>query len=190
MFRLEKPVTFLLAFAGASAVLFAVGPKLQEHEARGGFSELRVAEHARLAESAGVWDARCVWHGPSGDVEFRGRETVAVACGGLWVFSTFASEFQGAPFAGRGVRGYDPESKQVVGTWVDSGSTRVMQLAGGFEGDALVLTTEGRDPESGERYVEKHVETRKGANERVFRMLAEREDGEHELMRIVYTRTE
>lgn len=185
MFRRTRSIAFVAAFAAATALLFAYGPRAQE---QGEMPSLATAEHRWLAEEAGVWKATCTWHGPGGKVDFEGEETVTVDCGGLWVFTRFTADFAGMPFQGRSVIGFDPESKKVHSAWVDAMNTRIMRLEGSIEGESVVLMTEGTDPMTGETFPEKHVQTRKGKDERHLKMIALRDGEEHVLMEIAYAR--
>ena len=186
MSLMKRPLVFLATFAGAAVLLLAFPEHAQEATE---MPSLAVEQHARLASEAGTWTAKCTWHGPQGPFDFEGKETVIADCGGLWVFASFESEFAGSPFKGRGVTGYDVDAKKVVGAWVDSASTSLMRLEGQFEGEKLVLNTQGKDPMTGETYPEKHVHTYKGKDERVLEMIALRDGAEHLLMRITYTRS-
>ena len=132
--------------------------------------------------------AACKMHGPQGTMEFSGTETVTVDCGGLWVMSDFEGEFMGVPFKGHSITGYDAEKKKVVGVWVDSMTTRVTTLEGTVDGESIVMHTEGVDPMTGEKYPERHVQTREGDDKRLLKMYAERGGSEHLMMEIVYTR--
>jgi hypothetical protein len=198
MLRLRRPAAFLMAFASAGFLLFVLfvpfAPSAQQGEGgepgqAGAPPDLRAGEHEWLARDAGTWAAKCTLHGPTGDIEFTGIERVSVDCGGLWVFSQFEGDLFGAPFKGRGVTGYDPETKKVLGAWVDSQTTTIARFEGEIRGEELVMTTEGRDPETGERYPERHVQTRQGADQRTLKMYALRGGQEHLLMEVAYTRT-
>src|SRR6478672_11770065 len=77
-----------------------------------------------LKKQEGTWDAAIKMHGV--DKEAKGTMTCKSECLGLWLGSSFESNFGGMPFQGRGLDSYDPRKKKYVGVWVDSWTTSPM----------------------------------------------------------------
>jgi hypothetical protein len=78
------------------------------------------AEHQRLKEDVGTWDAQVkMWMGPGEPVVSQGTETVSMV-GPFWQVSKFEGSMMGQPFTGTGWMGWDPAKKQYVSTWIDS----------------------------------------------------------------------
>lgn len=100
------------------------------------------AEHARLKQLEGTWDAVM----KMGDMESKGTMVYKMDLGGLWLTSDFQGEFGGQKFSGRGLDGYDPGRKKYVGVWVDSMSTTPMLSEGNFDKDGKVMTMSGEGP--------------------------------------------
>jgi len=67
--------------------------------------------------------------------------------GQVWLVSSFKGEFGGEVFEGRGHVGYDPASKQYVGSWIDSMTPVATQMKGTYDPKtkAMTLQTKGVD---------------------------------------------
>jgi hypothetical protein len=76
--------------------------------------------------------------------EASGTESVR-ALGAHWIVAESKFMMMGAPFAGILSLGYDPQKKQINGTWIDSfgGYLWVYEGALSESGDTLTLRTEG-----------------------------------------------
>src|SRR6478672_6202108 len=75
------------------------------------------AEHERLAQDVGTWDATVkVWaQGPSADPSVsKGVEIVKLLPGGLWQLSEFHGKVGDLPFHGSSQTGYDPKKGKYV----------------------------------------------------------------------------
>lgn len=94
-------------------------------------------EHDKLKAMAGKW--KFVLKMPDG-TESPGTNEAKMECGGLWLITDFKTTFGGAPFQGRGMDGYDPDTKKYVGVWVDSFSTAPMTFEGNYDSTGKVLT--------------------------------------------------
>jgi hypothetical protein len=64
----------------------------------------------------GEWDAEVEMMGAVS----KGKETCRIECGGNWLVTEHTGTFQGAPFQGKGLTGWDPAKQAYVGVWVDS----------------------------------------------------------------------
>lgn len=99
-------------------------------------------EHAMLKKLEGEWTAKV----KMGEEVSAGTAAYKMECGGLWLASTFKGEMMGQKFEGRGVDGYDPESKKFVSVWVDSMITKPMMLEGTYDKEKKTLTMIGEAP--------------------------------------------
>ncbi|MGZ3182614.1 MAG: DUF1579 family protein [Telluria sp.] len=106
-----------------------------------------VAEHAKLAALAGAWkvhqrdfdQAGAPWSEADGTAEF------GTFLDGRFLQQELHTALMGHPFNGVSLLGYNRESGQYVGTWMDNFGTSMMPLHGGFDAAGKVLTMEGTD---------------------------------------------
>src|SRR3954452_3140191 len=104
----------MIRLAAAAVVLIAGAAKAQQPPRPS-------AEHERLKQMAGEWDAQVkLALGPGKTQESKGEYTAKIEVGGFFLITEFKGELAGAKFQGRGVTGYDPFKKKYVGTWIDS----------------------------------------------------------------------
>ena len=102
--------------------------------------------HDVLAHDAGTWDTdvKMYFQGPNGPPsESKGVETTELICGGLYARATYRGKMGGADFEGHGLTGYDPRTKEYVGTWVDNFSAVPTQLKGTYDEQTKQLTMRG-----------------------------------------------
>ncbi|WP_422928673.1 DUF1579 domain-containing protein [Singulisphaera sp. PoT] len=154
------------------------------------------AEHKILATEEGTWDAdiKSYPNGPdSQPMASKGVEVNTVLTGGLWVASTFRSDFGGMPFEGRGQFGYDPAKKKYVGTWIDSMSPSLSVLEGSYDAKTktLTFTGDGVCPIDGSKLAQRMVTVTKedGSREFTLYMTGTMTGGkEAKVMEVVYTK--
>jgi Protein of unknown function (DUF1579) len=111
--EMKRVLTLGAAFAvlaGGATTTLAQGPPMPQP----------TAEHQRLKQDVGTWDAQIkMWMGPGEPMVSQGTETVSMV-GPFWQVSTFEGSMMGETFTGKGWMGWDPEKKQYVSAWVDS----------------------------------------------------------------------
>jgi hypothetical protein len=171
----------LLAVAAAVFVVSGAGAQAPEFPKP-------TAEHERLRQMAGTWDAavKCHFMQQEGKGEYR----AAIDLGGFFLVTEFKGELAGKPFQGRGLTGYDPFKKKYVGTWVDSMSPGIYNAEGAFDpsGKVFTETLEGPCPE-GKPMRMRAVTQIKGNDHMHFQMHMRGDDGKETLMmEIAYTR--
>jgi Protein of unknown function (DUF1579) len=149
------------------------------------------AEHERLKQMAGIWDAQVkATFEPGKTLESKGVFTAKLDVGGFFLVTEFKGELAGEKFQGRGLTGYDPFKKKYVGVWVDSMSPGIYTSTGAFDSSGKVLTEtmEGPDPK-GNPMKFRAVTTVKDNDHMHFQMFAPNKEGKEELtMEIAYTR--
>jgi hypothetical protein len=149
------------------------------------------AEHHRLAESVGVWDAALVYTNDDGTAaKSSGISVRRQPLGEFWVVDNFTAQLMGQAFKGQGTTGYDPAKKKYVGTWVDSLSPSIMVVEGNYDATGKILTMQGMGPSAdGKPVMHKLVTTTKDQNTQVFEMFVPDADGKDQLlMTITYSR--
>ncbi len=104
------------------------------------------AEHRKLAESVGTWDATIESVGLDGKPHAsKGVSVRRLGPGGFWVLDDFEGEMNGVQFTSHGTLGYDPQKKAYVQSWV-SMSPMLMVFSGAFDDAGKVLTMSGDGP--------------------------------------------
>lgn len=143
-------------------------------------------EHQELKRLEGDWIATVKSFGS----ETKGTMSYRMECGGLWLVSDFHGEFGGQRFHGRGLDGYDPQKKKYVSVWVDSMSTRPMQLEGEMDKEKQTVTMLGEGPgPDGKPAKYKSVTQYVDADHATFKMFMVGADGKDtEVMTIEYAR--
>ena len=95
-------------------------------------------EHEILMQDVGEWTIKGKMLMPEGVQEFEGEEKV-VAIGGFWTVTQFSSDMFGG-MEGSATTGYDPETRQFVGTWVDSFQPTPTRMKGTYDDETQTLT--------------------------------------------------
>jgi len=148
--------------------------------------------HAHLAKVAGTWDATVEHFGPPGTPPqvSKAVEVNTLDSSGLWLISDFKGQFQGQPFQGHGMSGYDADKGRYTGVWADSMSTTVMLTQGSCDGTGRIRTMTSEGPGmDGKMTTWKMVDEEKGADARVFTMSTPGPGGKDQvMMKITYTR--
>lgn len=147
--------------------------------------------HAHLAKAAGTWDATVEFFGPPGTPPnvSKAVEVNTLDGSGLWLISDFKGQFEGQPFYGHGLTGYDPEKSRYTGVWADSMSTTVMLSQGTCDGTGRIRTMTAEGPGVDGKPTTYTMEEEGGADARVFTMSTPGPDGKDRVaMKITYTR--
>jgi hypothetical protein len=109
--------------------------------------------HKKLETMIGTWDTKVtMWMDPSKPPEeSTGTSENRWVLGNRYVQQTFEGTFMGQPFSGIGYTGYDNITKKYTGTWMDTGSTSMMNMTGKAEADGKVMKFSGtmNDPMTG-----------------------------------------
>jgi hypothetical protein len=128
---------------------------------------------AAMQQDIGSWDAvvRCTGVPGQPATEEKATERVSAVCGGKWLWSDFAGRFQGQPFEGHCLTGFDPKENKVVSIWIDSMSPLVCKTTGAVGASDKELVLEGKcmDPTGQPMTVEQRL-SRTDASTRTLRM--------------------
>ena len=109
------------------------------------------AEHTWLASLAGSWEFQGKsWISPDSPVsEFSGSEERTMILGGRVMQTKVTSAFEGMPFEGMGLSGFDNVTKKWWGTWNDNMTTATMSMTGTCKDGKCEYQTVAIDPMSG-----------------------------------------
>jgi hypothetical protein len=152
-------------------------------------------EHAALNPLAGSWKTTVKsFFGPAGPVSqpqvTEGTCDRNWAMGGRYLVSSYKGAFNGMPFEGMEVLGYDNMKKQYVSSWMDNMGTGIMQSWGGAMDPAtksFTLTGSAPDP-SGKEMTMREVTNIVDGNTYTMTMFATMGAQEQKVMEITYTR--
>jgi hypothetical protein len=148
------------------------------------------AEHHKLAQSVGTWDATIDTMGMDGKLHrSKGVSVQKPGPGGFWVIEDFQGEMNGVQCTGHGAFGYDPQKKAYVRSWI-SVTPMLMVFTGTFDQAGKVLTMTGDGPGmDGTPIRMKHVMTWTSGDSMTFEAFVVLPDGsELKNMTITYTR--
>lgn len=148
------------------------------------------AEHQKLAQSVGTWDATIETMGVDGKLHnSKGVSVQKMGPGGFWLIDDFQGEMNGSQFTGHGALGYDPQKKVYVQSWV-SMAPLLMVFTGTFDKTGKVLTMTGDGPGmDGTRIKMKNVTTWTSTDSMTCEVFVVMPDGtETKSMTLTYTR--
>lgn len=138
--------TFLLLTTLAAST-FAIA-----QDQKGGDKQMpnpKQPEHAPLAQFAGNWTSTCKSAGIPGVAgmdkpsESTGTEKAELICNGLWLRSTVDSTWQGKPFQGVWLCGYDTFAKKYKSLWVSSMDGPLEEADGTYDAASKTWTFTG-----------------------------------------------
>jgi hypothetical protein len=88
-------------------------------------------KHKEMDKLVGNWKATIkMWMGPGEPTVTTGTATYEWILGGRYLKSKQTADFNGMPFEGLGIDGYDNAKKQYFNVWFDNMGTGVMMLTG------------------------------------------------------------
>ncbi|HJZ13775.1 MAG TPA: DUF1579 domain-containing protein, partial [Acidobacteriota bacterium] len=149
--------------------------------------------HKNLAALAGTWDADVTsyYMDPKTPSKSKGVSTFSVIMDGRYVHETVEGTFDGMPFHGMGIYGYDNALKHYVSTWVDNMGTGVMIGEGTSpdNGKTINWTSTAVDPMSGKEQSYRSAMHKMSDDQYHFEMWGPGMDGkEMKMMEITYNR--
>jgi len=152
---LQNQTMFAARFAAVTAATLLTGAAIAALTIVNPFQETesqKVKEHDMITKGAGHWAGTITMYLPGVEepVAAPCKETVT-AIGDYWTVSDFKTSFQGAPFHGSSLMGFDVEKGKYVGSWVDSMTTSITNMEGSFDSDrgGIVLDYKVKDMETG-----------------------------------------
>ena len=149
--------------------------------------------HKHLQQFAGNWTTTAKFMMKPGEppVESKGSEKAKLTAGGLWMIFDYKGKFEGKPFTGHGVMGYDSRKKKYVMSWIDSMTDMLMVSEGTCDeaGRVFTLVYEGPDPHTGQPMTMHHVVEVTGEDTRKLSFKFKTPDGQFmEVGTIEYTK--
>ena len=151
------------------------------------------ANHKVLEPLVGKWNTETkFWMGPNTAPESsHGKAENRWVYGGRFVEGHYKGKWNGQPFEGTGVWGYDNVAKQYQSSWHDSMSTQLMLSSGNYDPSKNALSLSGTVscPMVGGPKNVRSVTTILDKNRHTFEMFDKAPDGtEYKTLEIIYTR--
>lgn len=149
--------------------------------------------HALLATLAGSWKAT-IEHKMTAEAPAETSEGTSqnvMVFGGRFLEQVYQGEFNGNPFEGKGIMGYDNIQKKFQGLWYDSMATGIMISTSTYDSVAKVFSEEGQlsCPMTNGQRTFRGVTTLTDADHYSYEMFMKDEAGsEFRSMRIDYAR--
>jgi hypothetical protein len=139
------------------AALFAASPFLVAQDekmpaAAPAMPNPKVEAHDALKNLVGSWDSVCKMAAMPGvpgmekPSETTGTEHAELICNGLWVKSVVNGTYQGQPFQGLWLAGYDPNKKKYTSVWVSSMDEPACTADGTYDEKTKTWTFSGPTP--------------------------------------------
>jgi len=136
-------------------------------------------QHKMMEKMTGDWGYTMkVWTAPGTEpMETSGKRSARMVMGGRYLVEDYTGDFQGMPFEGQGMLGYDNTGKQYVGTWIDNMSTGIMNSHGTCDNGVWKMTGESLDPVTGKPVTSRSTVTMKDADTMYMEMWMPGPDG-------------
>ncbi len=147
-------------------------------------------EHEHFKKMVGNWKAvaKDFMTDPQNPTVTEGTAKFDLVLGGRFLRQEYHSQFQGMPFEGVGINGFDKSTKKYVGTWIDSMGTGIMNTVGEFDA-ATGTMTETAEMSSPMGIMKVKMVTQHTSDDKaVFTMYMTGPEGEMKSMEITYTR--
>jgi len=193
-----KKITLIIAFAIGSVCITnaqdkpmsaeeaAMAKKWEEYMTPGDV-------HAMMAKSNGEWNQDItMWMDPSGSpMKSNASCTNTMIMGGRYQQSVHKGNFQGMPFEGISITGYDNAKKMIVSTWIDNMGTGIMVMEGKYDPVTKTTTSFGKmtDPMTGKDKSVREEFTIMDDNNHMMTMYETPEGGkEYKTLEIKFTR--
>jgi len=148
--------------------------------------------HKTMANLVGTWDATVKSYMPGAPAtEQKSTSTFESVMDGRYIMEKADGNFQGMPFHGMGIYGYDNGEKHYVSTWVDNMGTGMMSGTGTSDdgGKTINWVQKGFDPMSGKEMSFRSVMHMMSADQYHFEMFGADPTGkEMKMMEITYDR--
>ncbi len=148
--------------------------------------------HKMMAKSAGNWSgAISMWMQPNTPpATMTGDSKSEMILGGRYLQSKYTGSFNGMPFEGIGVMGYDNAKKIFTSSWIDNFGTGMMYLEGTWDGPSKTINFNGKmvDPVSGKDLPVRETLKFVDDNTQLFEMFVTTDGKEYKSMEIKYTR--
>lgn len=148
--------------------------------------------HQMLAKDDGNWNEEItMWMSPSGPPEKSTATAVnTMIMGGRYQESVHTGNFNGMPFEGRSIVGYDNGRKMYVSSWIDNMGTGIMYMEGRWDDKSKSIIFKGKsfDPMTNKEVMIRQVFKPIDDNTQILEMYDTKMGKEMKTMEIKFTR--
>jgi hypothetical protein len=148
--------------------------------------------HKMLAESDGTWNEDItMWMSPGMEPSKHTSTAVnKMILGGRYQQSTHTGNFNGMPFEGISLLGFDNAKKVFMSSWIDNMGTGIMQMEGTWDPATKAITFTGKsvDPATGKDVPVKEIFTFVDNNTQKMEMYMTQNEKEFKTMEMIFTR--
>lgn len=149
--------------------------------------------HQMMARWNGTWTGEVsMWMAPGAPpTKSTSTSTNKMALGGRYQISEHKGNFDGMPFEGMSIVGYDNAKKVFISNWIDNMGTGMMVLEGPWNESTKTMELKGKmiDPSTGQNMDVRETFREIDANTQIMEMFCNGPDGkEFKTMEIKYTR--
>jgi hypothetical protein len=102
-------------------------------------------QHKEFQRVVGKWNTvmKAYYENPEEPVVSEGTSTFRTIMGGRFLQEMFRSTYNGKPFQGYGITGYDNMKKKYASVWLDNMGTGIMTMQGDYDVKKHTLTETG-----------------------------------------------
>lgn len=148
--------------------------------------------HKMLASCDGTWNEEItMWMAPGAE-PFKNTSTAVnkMILGGRYQQTIHTGSFNGMPFEGMSIMGYDNAKKVFMSSWVDNMGTGIMQMQGTWDPATKTITFSGTsvDPATGKDIPVKQIFTFVDNNTQKMEMYMTENEKEFKTMEMILTR--
>jgi hypothetical protein len=145
-------------------------------------------QHAILKAMVGTWNATTKsWAGGAEPTVNKGVMKNEMTLGGRYLESKYKGTYDGKPFEGYGLTGYDTKRDQLISLWMDSMSTSWSAMSGAISADGKEMTSSGTmDGTDGKPMPVRTVTRIESPSKHVFTMYGSFNGQEMPMMEITY----
>ena len=148
--------------------------------------------HEMLSRSVGEWsEEMTMWMTPGGEpVKNTATMKVTMIMGNRYQQGMHTGSFNGMPFEGMSIVGYDNALKKFISTWVDNMSTGIMSMEGTYDEKTRTISMSGKcvDPMTGKWMPVRETHKFVDDNTHIMEMFMQHEGKEFKSMEIKMTR--
>lgn len=148
--------------------------------------------HKMLSKCAGTWAATVtMWTQPGAPpMTSTAQANNEMILGGRYLRSTNTGSFNGMPFEGIGITGYDNAKKVFINTWIDNFGTGIMTMTGTWDEASKSIRFNGSmvDPMSGKDIPVRQIVKMVDDNTQVMEMYSTVEGKDFKNMEIKFSR--
>ncbi len=149
--------------------------------------------HSMLAKSNGVWNEEVTMWMKPGAPPSKSVSTCTnmMILGGRYQQSRHTGTFDGMPFEGTSIVGYDNSKKKYVSTWIDNMGTGIMMMEGTYNPNTKTVDFRGKqvDPLTGKDMEVREEFTMVDDNNQLMKMyMTPPGEKEYQTMEIKFTR--